>query len=54
MFDYSFKRSEKVKVLAVDIVISENKVTINPSLLFQSVLVVSKSTPVEISDIMKY
>jgi hypothetical protein len=55
VFQYSFKRKDKVRTLATSrcIKVSKNH-TIDPSLLFQRFLVVSQSGELNLDDIMRY
>ena len=54
VFRYTFKRNDRVKNMSSGTVSSENEVMIDPALLFQRLLVVAKSTPLDIHDVVQY
>ena len=54
VFNYTFKRNGRVKNMTTGSVSSENEITIDPGLLFQRLLVVAKSTPLDIHDLLQY
>ena len=53
VFSYTFKRNDRVKNMSSGTVSSENEVMIDPALLFQRLLVVAKSTPLDIHDVVQ-
>ena len=55
VFNFEFKRSERVKNMSSEITLDEKAdVQIDPALLFQRLLVVAQSNPVDMQEIMTY